>query len=143
MIEIKKPTLKHAPEISLLLDALGYPNTESFIEKRINELLTHTNEVLLIACENEVVLGVISLHFIPQLALLGDFCRISYLCVDKKNRNKGIGAMLEARAFEIAKERGCDRVEVHCSLSRIHAHRFYYRQGYVESPKYLCKSLHD
>lgn len=61
--------------------------------------------------------------------------------MDESDRGVGIGAALEARATELAKARGCDRIEVHCHSRRVDAHRFYFRQGYSESPKYLVKSL--
>ncbi|MFM2483785.1 hypothetical protein [Celerinatantimonas yamalensis] len=37
---------------------------------------------------------VISVHFIPQLALAGDFARISYFCVADTARGRGIGAYM-------------------------------------------------
>lgn len=141
MVKITTPDICDAPAISKLMDSLGYPNTEPFMRKRIGELLANENEVLLVEVEENEILGVLSLHFIPQLALAGDFCRISYFCVLHKARSKGIGAILEEKAVKIAKERGCDRIEVHCNQKRILAHRFYYRQGYNDSPKYLYKSL--
>lgn len=143
MLEIKAPSVSDAAAISGLLHALGYPGTESFIERRILQLLSHPDEALLVAADNGKVVGVISLHFIPQLALSGDFCRISYLCVAQDTRSQGVGALLETHAVKLAQQRGCDRIEVHCHARRTDAHRFYDRQNYVESPKYLCKSLGD
>jgi GNAT superfamily N-acetyltransferase len=141
MIEIKSPSVSDATAIAGLLHALGYPGTELFIERRIRQLLSHPDEALLIAADNGKVVGVISLHFIPQLALSGDFCRISYLCVSEEARGQGVGALLETHAVKLAQQRGCDRIEVHCHARRTDAHRFYNRQNYVESPKYLCKTL--
>ncbi|WP_312515041.1 GNAT family N-acetyltransferase [Stutzerimonas nitrititolerans] len=143
MIEIKAPSLADAPAISALLDALGYPGTEAFIKRRIAQLLAHPDASLLVAMDDGEVVGVISLHFIPQLALSGDICRISYLCVSTQARSQGVGAQLEERAVSLARQRGCDRIELHCHERRTDAHRFYYRQHYVESPKYLYKSLKD
>jgi hypothetical protein len=48
--------------------------------------------------------------------------------------------MLEAEITVQAQRRQCDRIEVHCHSRREDAHRFYYRQGYFESPKYLIKT---
>ena len=89
------------------------------------------------------VVGFVSLHFIPQLGVKGDFCRISYFCVDRQSRSVGIGKQLEAAIVEAAKQRQCDRIEVHCHARRNRAHGFYARQGYSEDPKYLLKRLND
>ena len=141
MIKIKTPDISDAYAISALMESLGYQDTQRFIEQKISRLLTHPDSVLLTAVTGDTILGVISLHFIPQIALDGDFCRISYFCVSAESRSSGIGALLETKAVEVAKKRGCDRIEVHCHSRRTEAHRFYFRQGYAESPKYLCKSL--
>ena len=141
MATIRTAHKSDAETISKLLTSLGYTGTQSFIHNRIVQLLAHPDETLLVATIGADVVGVLSLHFIPQLALAGDFCRISYFCVDESIRGAGIGAALEARATELARVRGCDRIEVHCHSRRVDAHRFYARQGYTESPKYLIKSL--
>ena len=143
MVEIEAPNLADAPAISALLDALGYPGTEAFMERRIAQLIAHPDEALLVAVDDGEVIGVISLHFIPQLALNGDICRISYLCVSERARGRGVGALLEEHAESLARQRGCDRIELHCHERRTDAHRFYHRQQYLESPKYLYKSLDD
>lgn len=143
VIHLRQALATDADAIVRLLDALGYPGTGPFIRDRIARLIVHPDECLLVAVDGARVVGVISLHFIPQLALAGDFCRISYLCVDGSARGGGIGAMLEARAVELARARGCDRVELHCHERRAGAHRFYARQGYAESPKYFVKALAD
>ncbi|ELY5852424.1 GNAT family N-acetyltransferase [Cronobacter malonaticus] len=141
MITTRTATPADAPAISALLTELDYLDTSHFIDQRLAELLAHPDERVLVAEEDGVLLGVLSLHFIPQLALKGDFCRISYFCVSSNARSKGIGRLLERKGEALARTRGCDRIEVHCHSRRSDAHRFYYRQGYTESPKYLCKSL--
>ena len=120
---------------------MGYPGTGKFIRAKVRQLIRHTDEELAVAVENEKVLGFISIHFIPQIALSGSFARISYLCVDETARSKGIGRQLESYCEQIAGKRGCDRIELHCHSRRKRAHNFYYRQGYQESPKYLMKKL--
>ncbi len=141
MPQVRIATLEDAGAITDLMDALGYPGTGAFIPARIAQILSHPDAVLLVAEANTGIVGVISLHFVPQLALAGDFCRINYLCVSAAARGQGIGQLLEAHAVALASSRGCDRMELHCHARRTEAHRFYRRQGYAESPKYLCKSL--
>lgn len=140
-IPIRPATVADSAVIAQLLDDLGYPVSLDFLTHSLQRQLDHPDAVLLVAEIEKAVVGVISLHFIPQLALPGDFCRISYLCVSPEARGQGIGTALEARAYALAQERGCDRLEVHSHSRRVKAHRFYARQGYVESPKYLVKGL--
>ena len=130
-----------ADRISDLLTQLGYPGTELFIENNIVELNSHPDAELIVAVENGDVLGFISIHFIPQIALPGPFARISYLCVDEGDQGRGIGTHLESYCEHLARDRGCDRIEVHCHSRRKKAHEFYYLRGYEESPKYLLKKL--
>lgn len=124
-----------------LLDQLDYRGTEDFLEARIAELIKDPNEALLVYEEEGQLMGFISLHFIPQIALKGDFARISYFAVDDAARSKGIGREMEAYCTRLARERGCHLIEVHCHTRRERAHAFYVRQGYQESPKYLIKKL--
>jgi len=124
-----------------LLDQLDYPDTGKFMETRLAGLLDDPAEILLIWEDDTKILGFLSLHFIPQIALPGDFARISYFSIDETARSKGIGARLEEHATALAREKGCALIEVHCHTRREKAHAFYFRQGYEESPKYLIKRL--
>jgi GNAT superfamily N-acetyltransferase len=141
VMELRIASEADAEKIADLLMQLGYPATEQFVGKKIPELNSHPDEKFVVAVNDGSVLGFISLHFIPQLALPGHFARISYLCVDESVRSKGVGQKLEQYAEQRARERGCDRIELHCHSRRDLAHRFYYRQGYEESPKYLMRLL--
>lgn len=137
------------PAIVRLLDQLDYPDTAKFMETRLAQLLNDPAEILLVwdedsanpAASDAQILGFLSLHFIPQIALPGDFARISYFSIDETARSKGIGRKMEEHATELARERGCELIEVHCHTRREKAHAFYFRQGYEESPKYLVKRL--
>ncbi|MGC1307815.1 MAG: GNAT family N-acetyltransferase [Phormidesmis sp.] len=112
------------------------------MEERLRQLIARPDALLLVAThEAGDLVGLVSLHFIPQLGLAKDFCRISYFCVSQQSRSLGMGRMLEERVVERAKAKGCDRIEVHCHSRRDRAHKFYFRQGYVEDPKYLLKNI--
>jgi GNAT superfamily N-acetyltransferase len=128
--------------IAQLLDQLDYPGTARFLEEKIKKITAHPDERLLVyeGTEGRIV-AFISLHFIPQIALEGDFARISYFAVEDSARSLGIGRKMEEYCTQLAKDRGCHLMEVHCHTRRSRAHDFYYRQGYTESPKYLIKKL--
>jgi len=133
---------KDAPVIADLLQQMGYEGAADFLPDKIHSSITHPDEYCLVAEETDgQVIGFISIHIIPQIALKGDFARISYFSVDEHFRSRGVGKLLEEHCERIARERNCDRIELHCHSRRVEAHRFYYRQGYVESPKYFVKKL--
>jgi GNAT superfamily N-acetyltransferase len=140
-MNIRKATIEDEPIIEKLLDQLDYSDTKPFLKQKIEIIDQNPNSGLFVYELNENVVAFICVDFTPQLALKGDFARISYLSVDSSVRSKGIGKQLEEFCMSLAKERGCNRIELHCHERRKDAHRFYYRQGYVESPKYLMKML--
>lgn len=127
--------------ISELLEQLGYPGTAPFIAEKIARMIDSPDEYLLVYEIEGVVQALISLHFIPQVALPGDFARISYFIIDERFRGQGVGKEMLEHCIDLAKQRRCDRFEVHSHSRRTGAHRFYAREGFEESPKYLIKIL--
>ena len=141
-MKIRKAVATDAASVRELLRELGYPSSLALTRTRLGQLTRDNSEDLLVAeTASGKIAGFISIHYIPQIALAGDFARISYFCVAEDKRSQGIGRYLEEKASQLARERGCNRIELHCHSRRREAHRFYARQGYSESPKYLVKSL--
>jgi GNAT superfamily N-acetyltransferase len=138
---IRKATLADHDEIKIMLTQLGYPDTENFLLRKMEIVINNTWQELIVYELEEKVVAFIVFEFLPQLGLKGDIARIGYFAVDESVQSKGIGREIEQYCEKLAREKGCDRIEVHCHERRKDAHRFYYRQGYYESPKYLMKSL--
>ncbi|WP_419699144.1 GNAT family N-acetyltransferase [Mucilaginibacter sp. NFX135] len=142
-MSIRKATLADHTAISKLLQQLGYPGAESYLLRNLEVMLSQPLSTVLVYELDGAAAGFIAFDFIPQLTTRGDYARISCFAVDEGARSKGIGNALEEHFTQLATERKCDRIEVHCHSRRIAAHRFYERQGYVESPKYFIKMLPD
>ncbi|MEK4343480.1 GNAT family N-acetyltransferase [Paenibacillus sp. FSL P4-0184] len=140
---IREAKVEDWKNISELLEQLGYPETEAFMQEKIEKLVLHPDEELLVFEEDHKVVACISMHYIPQLGLTGDTAIISYLVVSNAIRSKGIGRMLEEYCTDLARKRNCDRIQVHCHSRRTDAHRFYARQGFNEAPKYFSKMLNE
>jgi N-acetylglutamate synthase-like GNAT family acetyltransferase len=140
---IREAKVEDWKDISELLEQLGYPETEAFMQEKIEKLVLHPDEELLVFEEDYKVVACISMHYIPQLGLTGDIAIISYLVVSNAIRSKGIGRMLEEYCTDLARKRNCDRIQVHCHSRRTDAHRFYARQGFTEAPKYFSKMLNE
>lgn len=139
-MKIRAVKMEDAEQLIPLLDTLDYPNTEGFIRQKIRQIIDSPNEYCFVAEDDQAkVAGFISISIILQIALQGDFARIGYFAVAEGYRSQGVGQLLEAKCVEVAQERQCDRIELHCAERRTRAQQFYDRQGYVESPKYLMK----
>jgi len=109
-MNIRLAESKDAFALSALLAELGYADTAPFIERRLAQLMIDETERLLIAEHGNTVLGFLSLHFIPQLALAGDFARISYFCIAEGERSKGAGQQLLQHAEQLARQNLARRV---------------------------------
>jgi GNAT superfamily N-acetyltransferase len=105
-------TVDDAETFIPLLSSLGYPNTLSSLKVRISRILENPDAVLLVASPNssDKALGLLSLHFIPQLGVEGDVARIGFLVVDERCHGVGIGKLLELHAEKLSRERGCNRM---------------------------------
>ena len=91
------------------------------------------NQVIL-ALEEEEVIGCIQLTIIPGLARLGmKRAQIEGVRVDKKYRGKRVGEALFKEAIAIAKTEKCGLVQLTTDKQRNDAHRFYERLGFSAS----------
>lgn len=139
---IRPATSRDTEQICQLLDELGgYDNTKEFMSNRIGHIMHHPDHYLLVYEVSGGLLGLASLHIIPELGLMADTAILRYLVVSTKSRGQGVGKQLEERCVEIAKRRGCGQIQLHCAERREQAHAFYRRQGYLESPKWFTKEL--
>jgi GNAT superfamily N-acetyltransferase len=92
-----------------------------------------SNRLYVAEVDGEIV-GTMQLTFIPGLDYLGaDRMLIEAVRVARDRRNAGLGKAMIAEAIDIARRRGCQRVELTSSASRRDAHRFYERLGFVAS----------
>jgi N-acetylglutamate synthase-like GNAT family acetyltransferase len=90
-LQIRPAELPDGPAIAQLLDSLGYSDTIAFIGSKLAQQLAHPDASMMVATDGIQILGFISLHFIAQIALAGDFCRISYFCISEHARSAGLG----------------------------------------------------
>ena len=140
-VSIREAIVQDTEIIALLLSQMGYPQIFDILEKKIEQLIEDKNEVFLVAEINQQVCAFIAMHFVPQLAVEGDYARVSYFCVDEKYRSLKIGKTLLNHVENIARDRKCDRVELRSADYRKVAHRFYLTNGYIDSPKFFIKKF--
>jgi len=83
--------------------------------------------------------GILSIHY--PLHFSRKSAEIVNLIVDANFRNRGIGKKLLASLEQIAVSRGCVCVKLDSGKQREDAHRFYYREGFVNDHYKFTKEL--
>jgi GNAT superfamily N-acetyltransferase len=115
---VRQARVDDAEAFSPMLGSLGYPCDPSFLSERISLILQNPDAVLLVVTsENDQAVGVLSLHFIPQLGIQGDVARIGFFVVDENYHGFGVGKVLETYAEKLSRDRGCDRMASNSSLA--------------------------
>ncbi|MHC5006748.1 MAG: GNAT family N-acetyltransferase [Planctomycetota bacterium] len=140
-ITIRPAEAGDAEAIASLLGELGYPQTPDQISRRLAELSGFPSTRVLVATNDDHVVGVGTLNFIPLLHQKEKIARVSALAVTENHQGKGVGHELMGAFEKIAREAGCPRLEVTSNLRRAGAHGFYERIGYEETSKRFVKWL--
>lgn len=97
-----------------------------------------SHSVYVLEENNEILLGYISVHWLPYLFLEGPEGFISELFVREKQRGKGIGTKLLNKIKEEAEERGCSRLSLLNGKNReSFDRRFYQKHGFKEREQML------
>lgn len=104
---------------------------------RFEEIFRAQMESPLYACclweENGVTAAALTLRFEDQLHHCDKVAEILEFAVDPGLRGGGIGHKLLAEALGLCREKGCCLVELSCGQRRKDAHRFYTREGFVNT----------
>jgi GNAT superfamily N-acetyltransferase len=90
--------------------------------------------VLVVAESAGEIVGTMQLSFLPGLARRGALrAQIEAVRVAASLRGSGLGAAMMEWAIAEARRRGCALVQLTTDKSRLDAHRFYQRLGFVPS----------
>ena len=124
-----------------LLGQLGYPSTGEAVIARLARLADETGNHVLVAELDDHVVGLATVYIRHLLTTDAPLARIASMVVDDAQRSRGVGNQLILAAEVIAREAGCDRVEVTSAERRTRAHAFYRRLGYEDRPHRFVKKL--
>lgn len=141
-IVIRKAELNDLSQIVKLMadDTLGngrelyaIPLPKCYIDA-FNNICADNNSILLVACDGDKVIGNLQITFTQYLSYMGSMrATIENVRVIEDRRNKGIGTQLMNYAISLAKEKGCNIVQLTSNKVRKDAHRFYKRLGFESS----------
>ncbi len=119
-----------APAVALLSGQLGYETTSEEMRQRIEAL--PSDHLALVACLNTEIVGWIEAEVAHHLQS-PPHALITGLVVKDGVRSLGIGRRLCSEVERWTLQQGLDTVRVTSRSTRERAHRFYLREGYVQT----------
>lgn len=100
------------------------------------------NQELLVGELGGSVVGCLQLTILPGLSRRGALrALVEGVRVDSARRSAGIGRALMDSAMDVARARGCTIMQLTTDASRVRAHAFYERLGFVASHVGMKRSL--
>jgi len=130
-IIIREMTANDATAVNTLSKQLGYPLSIGQTLQNINMVLQSKDHTAFVAeYENEIVgwIGAAQAIMIEVMP----HCEINGLVIDENHRGMGIGKLLIDNVKQWAKEKGNDKIGLHCNVKRTEAHLFYQHLGFTE-----------
>jgi GNAT superfamily N-acetyltransferase len=131
MPQVRRAGSQDAVAIAGLLAELGYPSDPVTVRRRLQPLLARDDGVVLVAEEQEEVVGIGSLYLLPLLHEDAPRAIITALVVSERARRRGAGRAIVDQLEAFARARGCRRIIVTTANHRADAHRFYETGGYA------------
>lgn len=130
-----------ADDIARLCTQLGYPAEAASIPARLRRLAEDGNARVLVAIDDDRVVGVETVHLRFTLNNDAPYAQVTLLVVDESKRGTGAGRALVAAAEGWGHDRGCGRMVVTTALHRAGAHAFYERLGYTHTGRRYGKDF--
>jgi GNAT superfamily N-acetyltransferase len=138
-MELSKSTHSDIPKLIELLKILFEkeeefePNPEAQ-RKALNKIILDPKiGIILLAKEDEKVLGMVSLLFTESTALGGKVAILEDMVVSPEARNLGVGSRLLDYAISEAKKEECKRITLLTDGENTKAQSFYQKKGFVKS----------
>ncbi|GED60510.1 GNAT family N-acetyltransferase [Brevibacillus formosus] len=115
-----------------------HPFTEDQVREKIEIITKKTKDMIFVCEQNNEVIGYI--HGSPYELLFSDsLVNVLGFVVKEKDRNQGVGTILIEQLEQWAKTNGFSGMKLLSHPSRIHAHRFYERRGYLYQKNFIKK----
>lgn len=131
-LEIRLMRAGDAVRVVELLEQLGYRRAVEAVRVWIEAVAGSADQAAFVASFDQHVVGWIEVSMQRRLQT-EPFALIGGLVVGEGMRSQGVGRRLIAQAEQWSWERGAHKVRVTSRSSRTRAHRFYLREGYLET----------
>lgn len=138
---IRPAQLSDSEQLAPLLEQLGYPASVEEVRRRLARLADVPGVGVLVALDGQEIVGLGSFQIVELLERPAPQCRITALVVRTDHRRRGIGGALLQAIAEVARQRGCFRLELTTHPDRREALPFYTSLGFTLRPHRLVKEL--
>jgi len=146
-MEITLATLSDIPQLLPLLESL-FSQEQEFVPDNTLQLqgleqIIRNRDVgdILVATENNTVVGMVSLLYTISTALGGKVALLEDMIVSPGSRGMGVGTSLLQQAQKHAQLVGCKRITLLTDQVNTAAHRFYERHGFSRSSMLSFRKL--
>lgn len=130
-MNVREAVPADAAAAAALLSDLGYPdNAPGAVRERLERVLADPANRVLVAEEEDGPVGLAYLHIVALLERDGVWGRLAAFVVAERARGRGVGRMLMGAVEAVARESGCELVELSTNVRRGGAHAFYRATGY-------------
>ena len=127
----REMAVKDAEAVNALSGQLGYPLTLTQTSQNIMAVLQSDDHTAFVAEYGNKVVGWIGAAQALMIEVM-PHCEINGLVIDEHHRGMGVGKLLIDTVKKWAKEKGNDRIGLHCNVKRTDAHLFYQHLGFKE-----------
>lgn len=132
MVNIRNATLNDLEEIIQLAGEMGYQVTREGIKGVVEHFINNPDYYLVLAEKDRQVLGMVGFIIKYYLHREKPVLYVGSMAVKESFRSQGIGRKLMEQVEVIAKERGCNSIQLNSNKRRVRAHKFYEKLGFVE-----------
>lgn len=119
------------------------PNPEAQRKALSKIILDPKIGIILVAKDDEKILGMINLLFTESTALGSKVAILEDMVVLPKSRSEGVGSKLMDYAISEAKKEGCKRITLLTDIENTKAQSFYQKKGFVKSKMMPYRLLLD
>jgi len=131
-LTVREIALDDAVAVAELSGQLGYKTSSSEMTQRIHTILPLRSHVALVACLAGSVVGWIEAEVVHHLQS-APYALITGLVVKDGVRSSGVGKRLCNEVEQWSRQHGLSLLRVTSRSTREGAHRFYLREGFVQT----------
>ena len=142
-MNIRSASHKDINPVLNLMSELGYSPEKSAMIENIAEYNRSPEYEVLVAKDEDKIVGCISLHVMRLFHMKGNVGRITSIAVSRENRRNGIGKALIDVADRYFRSMGCVKAEVTSADHRKDAHMFYQSVGFVLDERRFIKKYRE